>query len=530
METAAAGQEQTAADASSAELIAASWRCGVLRWLLDAHQRVVYDKFKAWEADPPNSVEREALYDSIFVVDIGRRWGKTWLCLLILIEWGLQRDGAILTYATAEKQQIRSIVIPLFRKIVESCPADLRPEYRGSSEGMEQGLYFKNGSIIKLVGVDKDPDRLRGQASDGGCFSEAAHMKDLEESVSGIFLPQFQRRPWARLILESTAPTQPDHDFDRVFIPDAEKRGAYVFGTIDDNHAITADEKEKAIREAGGRDSARCRREYYGIRVRDPERVLVPEFDMERHVVPFVDVPPFAHAYVGVDPGTRDMLGIVWAYWDFERAKLVVQRSYAERNVTTTPVADLIKRTERELWHGQKPAPDHVRRAANDNDLREGSVRYWNGKRYMPNPYIRVSDTDLRLIGDLVREHGISIAPTPKDDAEAQLYSLRNAFLANKIEIVADSGPLAIQLKRGMWNDARTEWERTDALGHLDCVAALIYLWRNVIRTLNPYPPGMPVGSADKIVILPWHTRAEKDTVRALNSVLGQGRQRTRWR
>lgn len=524
--------EQTVSDATTSELMAAGWRCGHLAWLLDPHQRAVYDKIKGWEAEPPDSVALGALYDSVYVLDIGRRWGKTWLCLLILMEWAIQRDGALLTYATAEKQQIRSIVIPLFRKLVASCPPDMRPEYHGSSEGMEQGLYFANKSVIKLVGVDKDPHRLRGQASDGGCFSEAAHMKDLEESVSGIFLPQFQRRPWARLILESTAPTQPDHDFDRVFIPDAEKRGAYVFGTIDDNLAISEDEKAKCIREAGGRDSPRCRREYYGVRVRDPERVLVPEFDMDRHVVPAaaLERPRYAHAYVGVDPGTRDMLGIVWAYWDFERAKLVVERSYAERNVTTTPVADLLKRTERELWYGSKAEPEHIRRAANDNDLRVGSIRYWNGKRFMPNPYLRVSDTDLRLIGDLVREHGIAIAPTPKDDAEAQLYSLRNAFLANKIEILAESGPLAIQLKRGMWNEKRTEWERTDALGHLDCVAALIYLWRNVVRTLNPYPPSMPVGTADKVIVLPWHARPEKDTVRALSTVLGEGRRRTKWR
>lgn len=519
-----------ASEASNAQLVAASWRAAQLRWLLDAHQKLVYDTIKEWELNPPDSVERGALYDSIFVLDIGRRWGKTWLCLLILLEWALTRVGAILTYATAEKQQIRSIIIPIFRKMIATCPPDMRPQYRGSSEGMEQGIYCTNGSIIKLVGVDKDPDRLRGQASDGGCFSEAAHMKDLEESIAGIFLPQFQRRPWARLLLESTAPTQPDHDFDRVFIPDAEKRGAYVFGTLDDNAAISAKEKEKAIREAGGRDSPRCQREYYGIRVRDPERVLVPEFDMERHVRSDIPVPPFAHGYVSIDPGFRDMLGLVWAYWDFERAKLVIQRSYAERNVTTTPVADLIKRTERELWGGTGPANDNARRAANDNDLQEGSVRYWNGKNFMPNPYLRVSDVDLRLIGDLVLEHGIAFAQTPKDDAEAQLYALRNAFLANKIEIVADSGPLALQLKRGMWNERRTEWERTDALGHLDCVASLIYLWRNVVRTLNPYPPAMPVGSADKILILPWHGRPQKDTVRALSTALGQGRQRTRWR
>lgn len=515
--------ELLAAQFSDTELLERAWTTGELSWKLDPHQLALYEKIKAWEDNPPNSAELGALYDSVYVIDIGRRWGKTALCLIILYEWAIQRPGHVLTYATAEKQQIRSIVIPLHRMLSHDAPEHLRPEYRGSSEGMEQGIYFANGSMIKLVGVDKDPDRLRGQGSDGGVFSEAGHMKDLEESVSGIFLPQFQRRPWARLILESTAPTEPDHDFDRVFVPDAERRGAYQFGTIDDNLVLSPEEKEKALREAGGRDSPRCQREYYGVRTRDPVRVLVPEFDWDRHVVAPDYVPPYAHCYVGIDAGMRDMLGVVWAYWDFERAKLVVQKSFAERNVTTTPVADLIKKSERELWYGRGPANDN-------GETRLDSVTYWNGRQFMPNPYIRVSDTDLRLIGDLVLEHGIAVAPSPKDDAEAQYYALRNAFLANKIEIWADSGPLALQLKRGMWNEKRTDWERTEALGHLDCVAALIYLWRAVIRTLNPNPPALPKGAADVIFTMPGFARPQNDVAKAFSIAFGEGHKRTRWR
>lgn len=524
-----AAKQKPPSDWTADDLLHEAWSTGYLAWLLDDHQRLVYDRIKAWESIPivanDNSAPiDEASYDSVYVLDIARRWGKTALCLTIAYEWAIRRPGSIITYATAEKAQIRNIIIPLHRMLTAKCPAKLRPEYRGSSEGMEQGLYIPNGSLIKLVGVDKDPDRLRGQGSDGGIFSEAAHMKGLAESVSGIFLPQFQRRPWARLILESTAPTIPDHDFDSVFVPDAERRGAYVFGTIDDNTAISPWEKAKAIREAGGLKSPRCQREYYGVRVRDPEQVLIPEFDWDKHIVAPGPVPDHAHAYVAMDPGMRDKLGIVWGYWDFERAKLVIQRSYAERNVTTTPVADLLKRTERELWMGKGPANDK-------GAVKLDSLTYWNGRQLMPNPYLRVSDTELRLIGDLVMEHGIAIAPTPKDDAEAQLYALRNAFLANKIEVWADSGPLALQLKRGMWNDKRTDWERSDEDGHLDCIAALIYLFRNVVRTANPFPPAVPKGGPDSIFWMPGRRGGgQTDTARAFSTAFGEGRERTKWR
>lgn len=452
-------------------LIAGYWEDGNLAWKLDEHQLRVYEQYRLWEERSPANDNAGEMH-RIFVLDISRRWGKTFLCVLIKIEDCLRMPGSFHTYACAFAKDIAEIVLPLADEICGDAPDSISPRFQQTKEGQSMGLFFKNGSVLRLVGIDKHPKGLRGRFSDGFVVSEAGHVVRLASTIRNVVYPQFQRRPHARLILESNAPEDPEHDFDTVFVEDAKLRDAYVFRTIDDNEALDPVEKAEFIKAAGGPDAPTCQREYYGIRVREASRVVLPEFDETRHVVEPGEVPEYAHAYVSLDPGMRDKLGIGHAFWDFERAKLVVQRSYAEANTTTAVAAEYLKQTERELWH------DPVK-----------PLRYWRGNRFELNPYLRISDTDPRMISDLSIEHGITVHPTAKDDADAQLYSLRNAFLRDKIEIWDGTGPLAAQCKAATWNENRTDWERSEVHGHYDLVAMLIYLWRNVIQTLNPFPP-----------------------------------------
>jgi hypothetical protein len=473
-------QEISLSEVSDEELRAALWRSGHLSWKLDPHQLAVYDKYRAWEKLEPGKEEKGSLR-RIFVLDISRRWGKTFLIVTIKYEDAIRFPGSLHTFSTAFAKDIGEIILPLREDLDEDAPDDVKPEFRTSKSGKNQGLYFPNDSVIRLVGIDVNPRGLRGRRSDGFVVSEAGHVKNLAKTITSVVYPQFQRVPTARCILETNAPEELHHDFDEIFVPDAKLRDAYVFATIDDNTAITEEEREEFIIAAGGRDSPTCQREYYGKRVRDTNKAVIPEFSEENNVVQ-LELPAYADCYTALDPGVRDLCAILWGYWDFENARLCIQRAWAERNAGTKKIGELIHEVESELW----------------SDLQR-----YSGGEFKPNPYLRVSDTDARLRHDLYAEFGLRIAPVNKSTneggsvqkelKEAGVHSVRLA-IQNR-QIVIDDSPetllLRLHLANAEWNDHRTDYERSDKFGHFDLLDCLVYLWRAVRKNKNPMPPDL---------------------------------------
>lgn len=491
------------------ELLRKAWSLGKLRWLLNSDQKTVYDQYREWEQR--DSTKEGGNFPRVFVFDMGRRVGKTTIRFLVRCEDCIRHPKRIYRYASAYQKNIDEIVNDVSRYVLATCPDDLRPQYIAS----KQRFVFPNGSEIRLVGLDMHPDGLRGQACDGDDLSEAAFIKGLQYAIKNVLYPQYQGRPWARICLESSAPVESDSDYDEVFVEDAKTRNAWVYRTIDDNPRLTHDEREEFIRAAGGREHVDCKREYFNLRVRDPVGSVVPEFVAEKHVR-LCELPRYAHCYVGADPGTRDLFGLVFFFVDFKRAKIVVTKSWAARNAGLTDVAAVIDETEQD-W---------------------ANVVYWDGKELQPNPYRRVSDTDARTILELKREHSIAFngadkktAKSEKDSGsasklpEAKLYGLRNAFQNDRIEIWPNSGPLERQLNKGRWNEQRTDFERTDELGHLDCVMALVYGLRAVQWHLNPEKPLHVPGEDPNVFFYPDAAKqfGQTKTTRVLNSAFGAG-------
>lgn len=454
---------------SREEAEASAWKRGELSWLLDPFQLQIYERYREWEKQPTAQVMVEGgRFDRIFVLDIARRVGKTTIIFIIQLENGI-RNVRSQRYATAYQKDIAEIVDDVSLYIFETCPPAFRPEFKTGSKARPAGWYFPaNGSVIKAVGLDQNPEGLRGLSSDGDAISEAAFTRRLTHNVKSVLYPQYQGRPHARLILESSAPKQPGTEYDTLFVEDAKKRGAYFFATIDDNPRLSEAERDEFIEAMGGRDHPDCRREYYCERVAADELRIVPEFKEELHVKTLA-VPEYAHCYVGIDPGMRDQCAIIWAYWDFERQKLCIQRAWSESNANTEKIAGLIKETEAELW---------------------SELEYCQGDKMRSNPLRRVSDTDLRLLGDLRTMHGIHVMPADKTDAEAALSRMRTAMARGEIEIDDCDGtlPLRDHLRAGLWNANKTSYDRSEVHGHYDLIDALKYLYRHLSKQKNPVP------------------------------------------
>lgn len=529
-----------------------AWRAGRLKYKLHTDQRIVYDKFVAWRQD---LVERRKAnqklpgkYPRVFVVDCSRRYGKDWYGLTIMLELALRKKNATLTYATAFQKDIGDIVNSpdLLKKLIEDAPLDCKPIYRDSYRGQAQGLYFPNGSVIKLVGIDLNPDALRGRGSDGICISEAAFCSDLDKTVETVLLPQFMGREDAFLIMNSTPPEAGGHPWDSEFVPDANDRGAYIMRTIWDAPQYTEAEKFEHLKldfdavericherfytpaqrlewlkqgcpldDAGDQYlvAPRQRREYLCVRVREATTVVVPEFDRRRHVKEFT-IPEYAHAYTIIDPGVKDLCAINFCVWDFEHARLLIVDEWTKRNANTNEIVDVLRTKELQLWNSAS---------------RE--LCYWNGKGLSPNPIMRVSDVDSRMITDMQQLHGLSVVPARKDDAEAALHALRNAFQSNRILVHPRCVNTIEHLEGAVWNKSRSDYIRSERLGHADHVDSLKYAWRHVNKSENPFPPHSfkvlrEAPNLGSVVHKPDNLKTDFRLRNALNSIFAPRRRR----
>jgi hypothetical protein len=507
------------------------YRSGELAWKLYPHQLVVYEMYRAFEQrviaglndGPP-----------IFVLDCARRWMKTYLVCLIKGEDCQRRPGSSHTFATAIESDIGEIIIPIFEDIYEECPEDCRPEYRTTRRGLNAGFYFPNGSILKLVGVDKKPRGMRGRWSDGFALTEAAFFAELVRPVSKI-LHQFQRRPWACMIMESSAPEDPEHDFDEVFVPDARRRSAYVFQTIDDNTQLSEDDKTKYYAEAAKVSVEEADRELYGKRSRGLGGVVIPEFDPAKHVRE-VPIPQHACAITADDPGLKHLNGLVLGLYDFDNARIIIQKSWAGLNAGPAHLAAATAAREHSLW-GTWPDPrmKHIPLESNEYSLgwrdlllndehanmaerlwelaqrpREGRptfentpgkfilqdipdhLTYWDGIEHKPNPFGRVSDVELQLIRALSEHYGLEFSPTNKSDLHSMVNLARSWLAQGRVIFLPGAGPVIDHVQKGKWDKSRVKFAEHRTMGHYDCLASVIYLIRYVdqnIASVRPHPP-----------------------------------------
>lgn len=524
------------------------WRAGKLKYKLHSDQRVVYDHFNSWRANLVSQRRSETKlkgkYPRVYVVDCSRRWGKDYFGLDIMIEVALRKKNATLTYATAYQKDIGDIINSpdLFKKLTEDAPADCKPVYRDSYRGQAQGLYFPNGSVIKLVGIDLNPDALRGRGSDGICISEAAFCSDLDKTVETVLLPQFMGRDDAFLIMNSTPPEAGGHPWDAEFVPDAAERNAYHIRTIWDapqyaeaekfeflkldydevqrisaERNYTPEQRMEWLRQGCPLDNIgdeylvapRQRRELLCIRVREATSVVVPEFDRRKHVKEF-EMPDYGHAYVSIDPGVKDLCAVNFCVWDFANYRLLIVDEWTKRNANTNEIVSVLQQKEVELW---------------------SQLQFWNGKGLSANPYMRVSDVDTRMITDMQQLHGINVIPARKDDAEAALHALRNAFQQGRIVVHPRCVNTIEHLEGAVWNKGRTDYQRSERLGHADHLDSLKYVWRHVNKSQNPFPPHAfhvlrQASENARVVHKPENLKTDFRLRNALNSIFAGRRKR----
>lgn len=421
------------------------WARAELGYLLHDGQREIRDAFE--QAD-----------GRVYVLCCSRRWGKSRLAAVMAVQEALATPGADIKYAAPTAKMAREIVVPHMLEILDECPADLQPEFNKT----ELKWRFPNGSQVTLAGCDNgNASRLRGTSMDLGLVDEAGFMEDLHHTVQSVLMPQ-ALTTGGRIFLLSTPARSPAHDFTR-FCLQSKAQGRYAHRTIYDAPHIPPHVIEEFKEEVGGEHTSDWKREFLAETVIDEEAAVVPEFTAEKtHIVEERERPDYFHTYVAADLGFHDLTAILFAYYDFKDAVIVVEDEIVAHRSGSGPVMEEVREKEAELWTGE---------------------RLWEGE-----PYLRVADCDAILRRDMSVEHGMPWAAPRKDDKHAAVNALRTAIAQHRIRIHPRCTTLIAHVEAATWNRARTKFERAAGFGHFDALDALIYLNRHVRTHVNPFP------------------------------------------
>ena len=467
--------------------VAELWHRGELSWKCHKVQKELREVFLS---APDNST---------LVWLLARQSGKSYDLAILALEQALQKQNSIIKILTDTKLHAQSIFEPIFKMVLEDCPEYLKPSYTES----KFTYHFSNGSQIQLAGSDnKHYERLRGQKSDLVLVDEAGFCDNLKHIVKSILLPTLTHTG-GKIILASTPPTNPDHDFYE-FIEQAELNNTLTKKTIYDNPLLKQEQIDRIIKEMGGDNSPQFRREYLCEVIREEENVLFPEFtpELEKQIIKEWPKPPFYDSYVSMDLGYKDLTVVLFGYFDFRANKVIFEDEIvlSGKELQLPELTNQILKKEAQLW---------------SNPL-TGETKA---------PYLRVSDINYIVTQEISRiSNGeASFAATKKDDKESALNNLRVMLATGKVIISPKCKTLIRHLRNCRWKN--TEQKKTFARspdnGHYDAVDAATYFVRSIAYSKNPYPAHYNMDMSDLYVNSPskFYGQSSLDSYRAIFNV-----------
>ncbi len=450
------------------------WRRGDLSYTYRPVQLKIHDAFAA-------SASRK------FFINSSRRIGKSHFLISHAIGLCLSKRNCRVLYLLPFAKDAALLATDFAALILQECPADLKPEYASQDKEFR---FRHNGSVIRLKGVNGEHAQyLRGGSADLVIMDEVGLMDDLKHVVSDVVMP-LTLTTNGRIILATTPARTPGHESSEILEQLAGDNAVATFTILDADH-IPNELKAEYLKEAGETDTdiprilageiqpktTTARREYFCASVTDEASAVIPEFteQAQSEIIHAWPRPPYFDAWTTIDPGMRDRTGILYAYWDFERAKLVIEDESLLSGPNTDKIAKTLLSKERELWAPDAPVDQPV------------------------PVYMRISDIDLRLIADLWALHKIHVSPARKEDSLGAINLMRNMVLRREIIINPRCVNLIRQMRNAVWNNKASDFAQGGEIdGHYDLVAALKYLCRMVNRTHNPFPGnwGAPGGGA----------------------------------
>ena len=427
-----------------------AWKAGRLDYRLRMSQKAIK---LAWEASKVNSRK--------FYINSTRRLGKSSFLLHLMAEECIKKPRSRWAFFAPVKDGLLDYIEPIIEKTFQDCPEDLRPKF----DKNRFMFNFANGSTILFRGSNNQQHRVRrGLDLDGAGVDEGRDVDDLKDLVDSVIFPAlFSSNGY--LILSSTPADSFSHDLYSYY------QLAEVEGWLYECDILKAAEldpdafpKERIAewKKETDRDDV-WQREYMCKWIIDSTRIAVPEWKSE-YAKPYKpDIfYKFYHHYIGIDWGSKDFTALIFATWDFKRAKLVVEGelTFSGTAVRSDKIAEAINLMRLKLW-GE-----------------DASV------------YRMISDSaDPILINELNGHPGMNCTPVYKERSlEAMLNQFRILVGTEKIEVTQTCPMILSNLKSAVWDKTRTALDKDPYNHHFDHLMALVYLTRGLVPNENPIP------------------------------------------
>lgn len=463
-------------------------RRGVLTQLLHEDQRRVRQQM------------RETMSQQ-FVLEIARRWGKTWLMVVDAIETCLQNPGCRVPYGSSTDKSLREFILPTIAEVTKDFPPDCMPSFNS----FDGHLTFPNGSHIHLFGCEDalKARRGRGPPARRVYLDECGFIPIALDVVENVLRPQTMRLQPEDLrcsvVLGSSPAEEPDHQFTQM-AEVAEAHGAFARRTIYDNPLLSPEQVENFIAkgaEARGmsveeyKKTDTFRREYLAERVIDKLLVCVPEWAEVRSTqLVAVPRPDYFDGMVVIDWGGFDPHFVHLAYWHFPLAGYVIERELMMRNnENTEELVRACKQLEQQTWGTDRWAG--TLKAFEDPNLVVNLPAWLQGAGFdaPPQPRSRWCDNNnIALARDFHQLHGYSVIPTGKDSLNMMTNASRILVAQRKLFVHPSCVHTDRHLRTTTWqNHNRNEFARK-AGEHGDGLACINYGVKNADRQRNPQP------------------------------------------
>lgn len=438
-------------------------------WYLRPHQQELYKLLKT---------------EKRVVTNCHRRYGKGTSIFVHGHEECLKREEINVRYGAETQTKAHRIFRFLTKKIFDRAPR-LEPKWSSTGSCYE---FPSTGSKIFVFGCSnsEEADKARGEDANIIIADEYAFWKfRAKYMLQSILSPQLSETQ-GQMIIATTPPEDLTHHYITE-VAMAQKGKYYFFWNVWDTVKIGQKERfelEKDMSDSGldidtlpesvdemevwakehGNES--WKREWECDLIATKERLVIPEAqNTELYLSSDIKLPSHYETYVMIDLGFRDFTAALFAVYDFRESRIIIVGEVCKNYATTSELVDAFKCKEQELgW-------DRVYR-------RQGDC------------------SDLQQLFDMHRDHEYQISPITKRSKQSNkgfkdsvINELRLGIQAGKIVFCPDECPmLAMQLRYGIWNERRTDFERTETMGHLDALMALAYLYDNIHWERNPYP------------------------------------------